>query len=432
MRSLLLLSLFALTGLGVFAQKLDKAKDLLSKNKLAEAKTEIDNLIASDKNKNPAEALYTKSKIYLAISQNEAMKATVPDARETAFEALKQYAEMESTAKDESKRFVSLTLDNRQPLVDLYQGYSKDAATFFNAGNFEDALTNFKKSYDVFEFMASKEWTNNLKLDTTTALYAGVSAEKANKPDEAAIYYGKIAENKATGEGFAEIYKWLTDYHYRKGNKEEANKFMALGKEVYPKEAFWNEFELESLREGGDKEQLFKKYEQILTDSPQNFIQRFNYGVELYQAGYNPDSTQRPANSKELIAKSVSQLEEALKLQPDYASAHLLLGQIHYNMGVDINNVNKEIRPKQGAKLTAAESKKKEELRKEMNAHYDQAIPHFVKVDELLGAQGKLKSDDKARLKEAYDLLISIYEQRQDRDNANKYTEKFNGVEKIH
>ncbi len=432
MRSLFLTALLALTGLAVFAQKLPKAKDLLEKNKLAEAKTEIDNFLAVEKNKANSEAWYTKAKIYNAIAKDNALKATVPNARETAFESLRQYAEIEkTTVKDTAKRFLLLNVD-RTPLVDLYQGYSADAATFFNSGNYNDALANFKNSYSVFEFLANNGWTNNIKLDTTTALYAGISAEKANKPEEAAVYYGKIAESKATGEGFAEIYKWLADYHYRKGNKEESMKFVNLGKQVYPKEAFWPEFELDMMRETADKNQLFQKYEEIVTANPDSFLYRFNYGVELYQAAYNPDSTQRPANSKEMITKAVEQLNAALKLNPDYANAHLLLGQIYYNEGVDISNVNKAIRPKGNAKLSAAELKKKEELRNEMNKKYDQAIPHFEKVDTLIGSKGKLKADEKGRLKDAYDLLISIYEQRQDKEKAAAYTDKFNNVEKNH
>lgn len=433
MRSLFLTALLALTGMMVFAQKLPKAKDLLEKNKLAEARTEIDNFLAIEKNKNNAEAWYTKAKVYTNISKDNSLKATVPNARETAFEALQKYAELENTTvKDSAKRFLLLTIDNRQPLVDLYQGYSADAASFFNSGNYNDALTNFKNSYNVFEFLAKQGWTNNIKLDTTTALYAGISAEKASKPDEAAVFYGKIAENKATGEGFAEIYKWLADFHLRKGNKEESMKFVNLGKQVYPREAFWPEFELDMMREGTDKEQLFKKYEEIIAANPDSFLYKFNYGVELYQAAYNPDSTQRPANSKEMIAKAVDQLDAALKLKEDYANAHLLLGQIYYNQGVDISNVNKTIRPKPNAKLTAAELKKKEELRNEMNKKYDQAIPHFEKVDQILGKQGKLKGEEKARLKDAYDLLISIYEQKQNSEKATAFTEKFNNVEKNH
>lgn len=67
-----------------------------------------------------------------------------------------------------------------------------------------------------------------------------------------------------------------------------------------------------------------------------------------------------------------------------------------------------------------------------MNKKYDEAIVYFEKVDKTLGSQGKLKMEDKQFLKEAYDLMITIYEQRQDKDKIDTYTDKFNNVEKKH
>src|ERR687890_240695 len=80
-------------------------------------------------------------------------------------------------------------------------------------------MTRWRTSNKRWRYLISQQgWTNNVVLDTTTTLYAGISAEKANKLDEAAVYYGKIAEKKATGEGFIEIYKWLADHYKQKGD----------------------------------------------------------------------------------------------------------------------------------------------------------------------------------------------------------------------
>src|SRR5215831_2370452 len=303
MKNVLLTVLLAITSMGLFAQKLDKAKDLLKNGKLQEAKTEIDGVLANDKNQASSEAWFFKSKIYLGISQDDKLKASVPDARDVSWDALQKYVELESKQKDSTKRNMLLTLENNKTFQDIYSGYSKDAASFYNAGNFNDALGNFKKCLDVFGFMANRNMTIT-KLDTTITLYAGISAEKANKPDEAAIYYGSIAEHKAKGEGFAEIYKWLADHYKRKNDIPNATKFTNLGEEVYPKDPFWTIFELDMLREKGTKEQLFSKYREIIKDSPDNYQYIFNYGVELYQAGYDPDTTKRPTNSRELIKRA--------------------------------------------------------------------------------------------------------------------------------
>jgi hypothetical protein len=54
-------------------------------------------------------------------------------------------------------------------------------------------------------------------------------------------------------------------------------------------------------------------------------------------------------------------------------------------------------------------------------------------VDKDLGTKGKLKMDEKGALKDAYDLLITIYEQKSTaKDKVDLYTNKFNNVDKDH
>lgn len=417
---------------GLFAQKLDKAKDLLGKQKYNEAKTEIDNFLANEKNKNNSEAWYLKGKIYTDIAMDSVQQASVPEAKSIAMDALKKYLELEKQVKDTTKRYMLMTIENRKPLTDLYSAYSKQAASYYNAGNYNDAFTGFKGSLDVFDMLAAEGWTSGITLDTVSVLYAGISAEKANKLDTAAMYYSKIAESKAKAQGYESIYKWLADYYKTKGDTEKASHFTALGKEVYPDDPFWLGFEVNMLSEKGDKDALFKKYEEVIKANPDNAIFFYNYAVELYKTAYNEDTTQRPANSKELTDKAIANIQKSIELDPKYPNARMLLGQIYYNQAVDVINKNKAIKPKGNVKLTPAQLKEKESLRGESSKLFDQAIEQFVKIDELLGGQGKLKMEEKQFLKDSYDLLITIYEQKQDQAKATTYTEKFNNVDKVH
>lgn len=431
MKKLLLIVTIAVTALHLQAQKLDKAKDYLKNNKLEQAKTEIDNFVNVEKNKTNSDAWYTKAKVYLAIAGDAAMKANVPEAKNIAFESLKTYIDLESQKKDSATRNVQLTLEGNAPFGDLYKGFSADAATFYNAGNFADAYTNFAKSLDVFDYIVAKKLIA-AAFDTNTCLYTGISAEKANKPDEAAQYYGRIAERKIKSEGFIEIYKWLADHYGKKGDITNAYKYTALGREVYPGDQFWDAYDIDLVKEKGTKEDLFKKYESVIAANPGNHIFPFNYAVELFQAGYDPDITKRPANSKELLAKSVDNLKKSLAIKADYANANFLLGQIIYNEGVDLVNENKKIRPPQGGKLKPEELKKKEDYRKQIAAKFAEALPYFEKVEQAYGSQGKLKMEEKQTLKDAYDLIITIYENSDNKDKVNEYTDKFNSVDKKH
>ena len=133
-----------------------------------------------------------------------------------------------------------------------------------------------------------------------------------------------------------------------------------------------------------------------------------------------------------MITKAITNIKKTLELKPDYAPANFVLGQVIYNQGVDLNAKAKEIKLPPTGKLKPEDQKKKDEYKAEMMKKFDEAIPYFEKVDQLLGSQGKLKMDEKANLKDSYDLLITIYEQKGMKDKVKVYEEKFNNVDKGH
>ena len=431
MKKVILSVVIVIIAITSHGQKLEKAKSLLDSKKLAEAKTEIDNVLAVEKNKTNAEAWYTKTKVYLAIAADPALKTTITDARGAAYDAIKQYYELENAKKDTNQRHIQLKLENNQPFVDLYKGFSADGSTYYNANNFNEALTNFEKCLDVFDFMSQKKMIS-YPIDTNTVLYTGIAAEKANKPEIAAIYYAKIAEKKIKSEGFIEIYKWLTDHYFKKNDLVNAGKYLSLGRQVYTTDPFWDAFDLDMIREKGTKEELFKKYEEVIAANPTNYLFPFNYGVELYQMGYNEDITKRPSNSKELISKAASYMKKVIEIKPDYPNANMVLGQLLYNEGADIAAINKTIRPPAGGKLKPEELKKKEDLRNQVKAKFEEALPYFEQVEKVLAPKGKLKMEEKTVLKEAFDLIIMINENKGDKVKVEEYTVKYNEVDKKH
>ena len=161
-RRLVLTGFLAMAGMGLFAQSVDKAKDLLKANKLADAKTEIDKVMASDKNQKSGDAWYTKMKIYNAIAAGP-LSGQYPGARDTAFQALQKYTEVDD------KKMIMLQMEAYKPVNEIYQGYFANGANDYNAGKYDSALYNFKGALAASAFMNSKGWTT-LKIDTTSTL----------------------------------------------------------------------------------------------------------------------------------------------------------------------------------------------------------------------------------------------------------------------
>jgi hypothetical protein len=423
MKRMLLSLVLAVVCTGLFAQSVDKVKELLKANKLAEAKDEIDKTLLVDKNQKNAEAWYYKVKVYNAIAANDQLKTQYPDALLQSLAALKNYVQYDD------KKFALLILDSYKPINEIYQGLFQTGANQYNAQKYAEALVNFKGAIAAIGFMYKEGWIKQ-SMDSTATLYAGISAEKADKRDEAVIYYKTIADSGITkigGNDMAEIYKWLADYYTRKGDKENAAKYTALGKQKYPNDIFYDELTLDALRKSGNKDSLFAEYEVINKEHPDSAIYYFNYGLELYQYATDTSTGKRVANSDDLIKKAQDRLLTSYKLNPNYPQTSLVLGQISYNEGVEFQILGK---PK--GNTNADELKKRQDYRAMSVKKFDEAIPYLEKVDQLLGSQGKLKKADKVALRDAYDMLITIYESRKDKPKIDAWTDKYNNVDKVH
>lgn len=420
----MLLSLFmAVICSGLMAQSVDKAKDLLKANKIAEAKEEIDKALLVEKNQKNAEAWYTKVKIYNAISMNDALKNQYPDALVQSLDALKKYVQYDD------KKQVLLAADGYKPVNEIYQGLFQAGAAAYNSQKWSESLSDFTSAISAINFMYKQGWIKQ-SMDTTSVLYAGISAEKSGKRDEALVFYKTIADSNITkigGNDMIEIYKWLADYYSRTGDKANTAKYIALGKSKYPNDIFFDELQLDMWRKTGPKDSLFAKYEEMNKSYPDSAMYFFNYGLELYQYANDSSSGKIPANAADLIKRSQEKLLACLKLNPNYPQANLVLGQIAYNEGVEYQLLGK---PK--GNTNAAELKQRQDYRALSAKKFDEAIPYLEKVDQILGTQTKLKKADKVALRDSYDMLVTIYESKKDNTKIAYWTDKYNNVDKNH
>ncbi len=161
MKRMLLSLLMAVVFSGLFAQSVDKAKDLLKANKLAEAKEEIDKALLVEKNQKNAEAWYTKVKIYNAIAANDPLKDQYPDALIQSLDALKKYVQYDD------KKQVLLAADGYKPVNEIYQGLSSRAPPIIMHKNGVKHYTDFTMRYRAINFMYKQGWIKQ-SMDTTS------------------------------------------------------------------------------------------------------------------------------------------------------------------------------------------------------------------------------------------------------------------------
>jgi hypothetical protein len=424
-----LLLLFATIGMVhvLPAQDFTKVKNfILLPNQQEAAKTEIDKLMNDPKAQSKAEGWLFKAKVYASLYADDKLRAKYPGSEAVADDAFQKYSKLDPTYKI-LKDYGFQTLAG-----DLYSTSFNQGVASYNNKNWDSSAYYFKYAVKYSDVIFQNKWGRDttLTIDSTSVLYTGIALEKANKKDEAAIYYGRIAEAKIAklgGNDMTDIYKWLADYYEKKQDYAKSTYFLELGWKVFPTDLYWPDMELDMARKSGNKDSLFAKYDDIIKRVPDNHLFYYNYGLELYQYASDTTVSPRPANAADMVTKAQGLLNKCLQIKPDYPQAALVLGQISYNAGVDLQQQVKTIK---GTK--PEDVKKRADLRVAAGKKFDEAIPYLEKVDQELAPKGKLKMEEKNALKDTYDILINIYEAKNTKDKADLYTNKYNNVDKDH
>jgi len=242
MKKLSLLLTFA------FALFLANAQDKAFKNvntnfllgKFEEAKTELDKAMADPKNESKAEAWLWKTRIWAELYGDEKLEAKYPDAGKTALEAFKKYESMDKDLKmiaDASVSWRSADL--------IYVNSFNRGRKQFDAKKWAEAFDFFTKAEYIGEVFTKKNLRNNgAVVDTFIVLYTAYAAQNAKKSDDAAFYYGKLADKKIGGNDYKDIYSYLLVYNSDKKQKDNFFKYLGIAKELYPTED-WDDYEFD-------------------------------------------------------------------------------------------------------------------------------------------------------------------------------------------
>jgi hypothetical protein len=103
----------------------------------------------------------------------------------------------------------------------------------------------------VEEYVGSKGFEyNGFKFpafDTVLNQNIALSAYRAKKDDDAAVYFKKIADQKIAGKDNIDVYQLLVEYYAKKNDKANEEKYLQLGRELFPADDRWYQIELEEV-----------------------------------------------------------------------------------------------------------------------------------------------------------------------------------------
>lgn len=412
MQKLLLTLLLAISCTGLFAQKLDDVQEKISKGKYDEAKEKIDKFLADPKNQNNANAWYYKGKIYAELARQDSTGTLSYDAGKEAFDAFKKYQQLDP-------KNIMMTLDQNVGLFQLYDlNYNKGIKSY-NQKDYATAYAKMKNAMELEEYIAKKGYAYNgfsfPALDTQLVNLTASSAYLAKKEDEAIPYFERLADAKIKEKEYREIYALLAQYYLAKNDQAKADKYIALGSQLYPDNDYW--VSLEFGDPGKDTLKRLARYEQMLQKYPDNYALAMDYGIELFNYTYTYDK--KPADYAARQERTGKALAQALKINGNSALGNFVMTQHVYNQIYDLEDARRMIRG-----TTPADVAKKKDLTGKINQKYEEMLPYALKAFDLYSAETTMKAQDKVNLRKVTEALADYYDQKKMTDKAKFYRDK--------
>ncbi|MBK9570209.1 MAG: hypothetical protein IPO53_10000 [Chitinophagaceae bacterium] len=393
---LLLTTLISFVVLDAAAQSLESIKTELAINQFKKAKEDIDKAMSNTKFASKAEAYILKTTIYAGLAMDDATKNTSAGDQLTseAEAAFKKYREMEP----------AMTLIN-DPIyqngpINLYASYYSSGYQNYQTKNWPVSFEKLKKAVEMSDLLISKK-VLTMTLDTNVLILAGIAAENNSNKDEAVKYYGRLADNKITGDGFESVYRYLVSYYFGKKDLVSFEKYKALGEELFPKSDYFKYDKIDfaiGLEETFDAK--VKAVEEVLATDPNNYKANEILGELIYDTlNSSHDGAVLPSNAAELEKKMIDAFSKSAIAKPGSEIPFLYMGDHNINKAVRVNAAREahatdmKTRTKPGTMASKEDIAKRDLLDKQYGEALESARDPYEKAAAIFST--KPKSTDK-------------------------------------
>jgi tetratricopeptide (TPR) repeat protein len=375
----LLLFFLVAFSMVAFAQKpkIEKAKSLLDKNEIAEAKSIIDAAVDYEKTKDKVKTWYYRGLIYEAIynSEDPAVQALSDDPFTEAVEAFKKVKEMEG---ENGTYFIF----SDQQLNSLYSTAFNEAATAYQNEEYEKAIENFDLAKMIYPD------------DTTAWMYSGYAANQLNDTKLALKNFEYLADH---GMADVNVHRNII-YTYRAVVKDTAKAIAAAerAREQFPNDEELKQDEITLLIVANKIDEAKEHIRKEIEKDPNDHVLYYEMGY-LYDAADDLDT-------------AIDWYKKSIDKNPEYFDALYNLGVDYYNKGADIlhaaQDMDLETYKKEGKKVEA-----------EANEIFKQALPYFERAHEV-------RPDDVPTLQ----TLQTLYSLMKDYDKVNEVQQKLEAL----
>ena len=414
MRKFLLVAACGLISIGLFSQNIEDVRNVWVLGQLKKAKEDIDKAMTNSKVNSKAEAWLLKSAIYAGLTTDKEMAAQSDALLQEAVTAFNTYRQKDpelKVLKGENSFYVNTP-------GTIYGVYFNNGVTGYNKKDWAGALKNFKLAVELSDFLIASK-LSDYAIDTNAILLAGASAQNAEKQDDAAIFYARLADARIAGADNEFFYPYLVEYYMKKGDKEKQNKYLTIGRELYPKNVYWCNIPL--IEAGEDTLKIFDAYEQMIKNNCADHATYYDYARELYN--YLHFSKSKPQNVSNLETRMIEVLKKSIETKST-PEANLLMCRILF---FPINQLIEDYNAIKGTK--PEDAKKRADINVKLNAKYEEMIPYANSAYEFYDSKASLKPGEKANFKIVTNMIAEYWTNKKDKEKVKKYEERLKQIE---
>jgi len=414
MRKLLLIFICGLFGSGLLAQDLENIRNEWVIGQVKKAKEDIDKAMNNAKFSAKTESWILKSSIYAGLAAEKDMAAQSEALMKEAVNAFNTY-------KQKDPEFKLLKAENsfyvNTPGA-LYGNYFNNGLAAYNKKDWVGSYNNFKEAVTLSDFLIASKMIP-VPIDTTAILLAGATAQNAEMMDDAAKYYGRLADAKIGGTDNEFIYPFLVDYYSKKGDNINKSKYLATGRELYPNNAYWCNVPL--IEAGEDTLKILDAYEQMINSNCADHSTYYDYAREMYNYVYF--SKNKPADPVKYETRMVEMLKKSLEMKQT-PEANMLMCRIHF---MPINSLIDSYNEVKGGK--PEDIKKRTDIATKLNAKYDEMLPYANSAFEYYDSKASLKAGEKANFKVVTNMIVEYWTNKKDKEKIKKYEDRMKEIE---
>ena len=349
------------------------------KEKLAEAQTAIDAMMADAANKTSWDALLWKGKMYnemasidnLERSKNQLLgkpyKAEYTKSGLMAADAL--LASLKATQDKKQIKEVTAALAEAQSSVNNYGSDLTDAKDYVGAYN------SFKSVIDIHDALKANGVKSTLDKveDYNKQLYliALLSTYSEKEKEAMPIYQKLIDAKKDTSFIYYSMYKATVET-----DREKALAYLEAGSKKYPEDTQILFTKINHFLKDGKLEALTVQLKDAIKKEPKNVTLYFTLGNVLDNlAQAEKDETKQAAYA----AEAQEYYNKTLELDPKNVDATYSIGAAFYNKAAVYSKEMKKLE----SDFSKEGQKKYDAAEKIMMAEFDKALPFFKKAESL-------------------------------------------------